>query len=102
MGFIQCHNCADEPLIHTVMALYTEACTIVRTDAGLSESFEVKDGLHEGSVLSLLKPHQSDIIVNCAFHQKEGVIRKSRFCCTTCDTFLCLSTDSNCMVSYHM
>ena len=40
----------DEWLIGTVMALYTEACTIVRTDAGLSESFEVKVGLHQGSV----------------------------------------------------
>ena len=29
---------ADE----SVMALYTEACTVVRTDAGLSEHFEVK------------------------------------------------------------
>ena len=36
------------------MALYTEACTIVRTDAGLSESFEVKVGLHQWSVLSPL------------------------------------------------
>ena len=36
------------------MALYTETCTIVRTDAGLSESFEVKVGLHQGSVLSPL------------------------------------------------
>ena len=32
----------DEWLIRTVMALYTEACTVVRTDAGLSESFKVK------------------------------------------------------------
>ena len=39
-------------LIRTVMALYTEACTIVRTDEGLSESFEVKVGLHQGSVLN--------------------------------------------------
>ena len=31
----------DEWLIHTVMSLYTGACTLVRTDAGLSESFEV-------------------------------------------------------------
>ena len=31
----------DEWLIRTVMALYTEACTVVRTDAGLSESFGV-------------------------------------------------------------
>ena len=38
-------------LIRTVMSLYTEACTVVRTDAGLRESFEVKVGLHQGSVL---------------------------------------------------
>ena len=43
-----------EWLIRTVMALYTEACTVVRIDAGLSESFEVKGGLHQGSVLSPL------------------------------------------------
>ena len=36
------------------MALYTEACTVVRTDAGLSECFEVNVGLHQGSVLSPL------------------------------------------------
>ena len=44
----------DEWLIRTVMALYTEACTVVRTDAGLSERFEVKVGLHLESVLSPL------------------------------------------------
>ena len=44
----------DEWLICTVMALYAAACTIVRTDAGPSESFEVKVGLLQGSVLSLL------------------------------------------------
>ena len=44
----------DEWLIRTVMALYSEACTVVRTDAGLSESFEVNVGLHQGSVLSPL------------------------------------------------
>ena len=44
----------DEWLIRTLMALYTEACTVVRTDAGLSESFEVTVGLHQGSVLSPL------------------------------------------------
>ena len=44
----------DEWLIRTVMALYIEACTVVRTDTGLSESFEVKIGLHQGSVLSPL------------------------------------------------
>ena len=40
----------DEWLIRTVMALYTEACTVVRT--GLSECFEVKVDLHQGSALS--------------------------------------------------
>ena len=44
----------NEWLIRTVMALYTEACTVVRTDAGQSESFEVEAGLHQGSVLSPL------------------------------------------------
>ena len=44
----------DEWLIRTVMALCTEACTVVRTDAGLSESLEVMVGLHQGSVLSPL------------------------------------------------
>ena len=42
----------DEWLIRTVMALYTEVCTVVRTDARLSESFEVTVGLHQRSVLS--------------------------------------------------
>ena len=36
------------------MALYTEACNVVRTDAGLSESFEVNVGLHQGSVMNPL------------------------------------------------
>ena len=44
----------DEWLIRTVMALYTKACTAVRTDVGPCESFEVKVGLHQGSVLSPL------------------------------------------------
>ena len=44
----------DKCLIRIVMALYTEACTIDRTDARLSESFKVTVGLHQGSVLSPL------------------------------------------------
>ena len=44
----------DEWLIRTVMALYTEACTVVRTDVVLSERFEVNVGLYQGSVLSPL------------------------------------------------
>ena len=34
----------DECLILTVMALSTEACTVVNTDAGLTESFDMKVG----------------------------------------------------------
>ena len=41
----------DEWLIRSPMALYTEACTVVRTDAGLIESFEVKDALHRESTV---------------------------------------------------
>ena len=41
-------------MAHPHRALYTEACTVVRTGAGLSESFEVKIGLHQWSVLSRL------------------------------------------------
>ena len=44
----------DDWFIRTVMTLYTEAYTVVRTDAVLSESFEVRVGLHQGSVLSPL------------------------------------------------
>ena len=58
----------DEWLIRTVMALYTEACTVVRTDAGLCESFEVKAGLHQGSVLSpLLFTDGMDVVSSEAF-----------------------------------
>ena len=44
----------DEWHTRIVMALYTEACTVVKTDAGLSDSFDVKVGFHQGSVLSPL------------------------------------------------
>ena len=43
--------CVDEWLIRTVMALSTEACTVVRTDARLSESF-----LSEGWFASRVSP----------------------------------------------
>ena len=46
----------DEWLIRTVMALYTEVCPVVRTDAGLSESFEVNVGLHQGGSILRLSP----------------------------------------------
>ena len=44
----------DEWFMLTVMSLHTEDCIVVRTDAGLTESFDVKVGLHQGSVLSQL------------------------------------------------
>ena len=44
----------DEWLIRTIMVLYTEACTVVRTDAGLSEIFGVNVVRYQGSVLSPL------------------------------------------------
>ena len=44
----------DELLIHTVMALYTEACTAVKIDAELSERLDMKVALHRGAVLHLL------------------------------------------------
>ena len=43
----------DEWLIRTVMALYTEACTVVRTNAGLSDGVCVK-GVHCCFLLLLL------------------------------------------------
>ena len=55
----------DEWLIRTVMALYRETCTVVKTDAGLSESFEVKVGLQQDTVLSpLLFAIVMDVVSN--------------------------------------
>jgi len=44
----------DEWLVRTVMAMYVGAQTVVRTDGGNSDSFNVKVGLHQGSILSPL------------------------------------------------
>ncbi|MBJ5486870.1 hypothetical protein JGG36_24070 [Salmonella enterica subsp. enterica serovar Meleagridis] len=44
----------DEWIVRTVMAMYANARTAVRTACGDSESFDVKVGLHQGSVLSPL------------------------------------------------
>jgi hypothetical protein len=44
----------EEWLVKTVMAMYEEAWTVVRTLDGESAGFEVKVGLHQGSVLSPL------------------------------------------------
>ena len=42
-----------EVLVRSVMSLYVRAKTRVRVDSELSEEFEVKVGMHPGSVLSL-------------------------------------------------
>ena len=44
----------DERLIRTVITVNTETCTVVTTDAGLSESFKVNVGLHKCVGLSPL------------------------------------------------
>ena len=44
----------EEWLVQAVMTLYSEAQTVLRTEAGDSQSFEVKVGVHQGSVLSPL------------------------------------------------
>ena len=42
-----------EKLIQVVKATYEGACTTVRTCEGVSKEFDIKIGLHQGSVLSL-------------------------------------------------
>ena len=44
----------DEWLVRTVMTMYEGAKTLIRSESGDSESFEVKVGLHQGSILSPL------------------------------------------------
>jgi len=44
----------DEWLVNAVMAMYEGAQTVVSTTEGESKAFNVKVGLHQGSVLSPL------------------------------------------------
>jgi len=44
----------EEWLVSAVMAMYEGAQTVVRTPEGDSRAFDVKVGLHQGSVLSHL------------------------------------------------
>ena len=44
----------EERLVNAVMAMYAGAQTVVRTTEGDSKAFNVKVGLHQGSVLSPL------------------------------------------------
>ena len=41
-------------MVCAVMSLYDDARTRVRVGSAYSEEFQVKDGVHQGSVLSLL------------------------------------------------
>ena len=43
-----------EGLVKAVMTLYCKACTVIRTGSGDSDGFEVRVGVHQGSVLSPL------------------------------------------------
>ena len=44
----------EEWLVRSVMCMYEDARTVVRTSVGETEPFEVKVGLHQGSILSPL------------------------------------------------
>ena len=55
----------DEWLTRTVIALYTEACTLVRTDGGLNEIFQMNVGLHNGSVLNGFTSGEVVCVVTC-------------------------------------
>ena len=67
----------DEWLIRTIMALYTEDCTVVKTDAGLSKSFDVKVGLHQGSILSpLLFAVVMDVVSS---EERSGLLSELRY-----------------------
>ena len=43
-----------EPYVSAVQDMYKECTTAIRTAVGLTESFQVKVGLHQGSALSPL------------------------------------------------
>ena len=45
-------NGIPDVLVRSVMSLYEKAKTRVRVDSELSEEFEVKVGMHQGSLLS--------------------------------------------------
>ena len=44
-----------EELVKAVMAMYEEARTVVRCSSGVTDPFQVRVGLHQGSVLSPLR-----------------------------------------------
>ena len=61
-----------EVLVRSMMSLYEGAKTRVRVDSELSEEFEVKMGMHQGSVLSpFLFAVVVDVVTEFA---REGVL----------------------------
>ena len=58
-------------LVRTLMSLYERAKTRVRVDSELSEEFEVKVGMHQGSVLS---PFLFAVVVDVTELVREGVL----------------------------
>ena len=60
-----------EALVRSVMSLYEGAKTRVRVDSELSEEFEVKVGMHQGSVLSPFSTVVVDVITEVA---REGAL----------------------------
>ena len=57
----------EEWLVEAVMALFEDTSTVVRTGSGNSDSFKVKVGVHQGSVLSpLLFAIVMDVVTSTA------------------------------------
>ena len=59
----------SEVLVRSMMSLYEGAKTRVRVDSELSEKFEVKVGMHQGSVLS---PFLFAVVVHVTKFAREG------------------------------
>ena len=66
-----------EVMVGSVISLYEGANTRVRVDSELSEEFEVKLGMHQGSVLSpFLFAAMVDVVTEFA---REGALNKSLY-----------------------
>ena len=58
-------------LVRSVMSLYEGKKTMVRVDSELSEGFEVKVGMHQGSLLS---PFLFSVVVDVTELARDGVL----------------------------